>query len=221
MQSVVTWWRLDGVSVLISKQLQSIEIILSFSSQSPSYLSSEEQKKRDQLSGFPRYNSWLYGRSALKNLLSNLNLNIDTSRLTFPNSRFSLSHCANLAVAAGLLTKQKSIDGVGVDMELNRSVTDMHTKFYLSQKERQSALDNDDRVKLWTIKEALFKADPDNRYTVLGDYEIEDPSLFQGKAKNNRGRSFYYSCEKLPMYKILKMKSGGWISQAVSLSSSA
>jgi len=42
----------------------------------------------------------------------------------------------------------------------------------------------------------------------------------QGKAKNNRGRSFYYSCEKLPMDKIFEIRSGGWISCAVSFSSS-
>jgi phosphopantetheinyl transferase len=206
--------------VLLNKQINSLEIILSFSTQSPAFLSSKEQKQSNLLFGLPRYKSWLYGRSALKNLLSNLNLDMDTSRLTFPNSRFSLSHCVNLAVAAGLLTEQKSIDGVGVDLELNRSVTDMHTKFYLSRIERRSALDNDDRIRLWTIKEALFKADPDNQYTVLGHYEIEDPSLLQGKAKNHRGRSFYYSCEKLPMDKIFEIRSGGWISCAVSFSAS-
>ena len=158
----------------------------------------------------------MVGRSALKNLLSTLDLDSDTSKLKFPNNKFSLSHCSNLAVAAGLTSEQQSIVGVGIDIEFNRSVSDNHAKFFLSYEERKMIQSDNDRLRLWTIKEALFKSDPNNNETVLRDYKIENPIRLQGKARNNTGRLFYYYCEKLSNNIKFKIKSDGWISCALS-----
>ena len=182
--------------MLISRNIQKIDLLFSFSSSFPEQLSCGEQKQMQKFYSLPRYKNWMLGRSALKNLLSTLDLDSDTSKLKFPNHKFSLSHCSNLAVAAGLTSKQQLIEGVGVDIEFNRSFSDNHAKFFLSSEERKIIQSDNHRLRLWTIKEALFKSDPNNNETVLRDYKIENPIRLQGEARNNTGRSFYYYCEK-------------------------
>ncbi len=202
--------------MLISRNIQKIDLLFSFSSSFPEQLSCGEQKQMQKFYSLPRYKNWMLGRSALKNLLSTLDLDSDTSKLKFPNHKFSLSHCSNLAVAAGLTSKQQLIEGVGVDIEFNRSLSDNHAKFFLSSEERKIIQSDNHRLRLWTIKEALFKSDPNNNETVLRDYKIENPIRLQGEARNNTGRSFYYYCEKLSNNIKFKIKSDGWISCALS-----
>ena len=206
--------------MLIRKNIKNIDVLLSFSSVYPEKLSRNEKRQAEQLSNLPRYRSWMYGRSALKTLLLNLNLDLETSQLEFPNKRISLSHCSNVSVAAGFITKDESIEGIGVDIELTRIVSDSHAKFYLSSKERKITRNNDDRIRLWTVKEALFKADQNNKNKVLSDFKIKNPKLHRGKAQNNAGNLFYYCSEQLSKSKIFKIKSEGWMSLAVSLKSS-
>ena len=202
--------------MLISRNIQKINFLFSFSSSVSEQLSFGEQKQMQKFYSLPRYRNWMVGRSALKNLLSALDLDSDTSKLKFPNNKFSLSHCSNLAVAAGLTSEQQSIRGLGIDIEFNRSVSDNHAKFFLSLEERKMIQSDSDRLRLWTIKEALFKSDPNNNDTVLRDYKIENPIRLRGKARNNMGRLFYYFCEKLSNNKKVKIKSDGWMSCAVS-----
>ena len=192
--------------MLISRNIQKIDLLFSFSSSFPEQLSFGEQKQMQKFYSLPRYKNWMLGRSALKNLLSTLDLDSDTSNLKFPNHKFSLSHCSNLAVAAGLTSDQQSIRGVGIDMEFNRSVSDNHAKFFLSSEERKIIQSDNHRLRLWTIKEALFKSDPNNNETVLRDYKIENPIRIQGEARNNTGRLFYYYCEKLSKNIKFKIK---------------
>ena len=202
--------------MLISRNINKINFLFSFSSSVSEQLSFGEQKQMQKFYSLPRYKNWMVGRSALKNLLLTLDLDSDTSKLKFPNNKFSLSHCSNLAVAAGLTSEQQSIGGVGIDIEFTRSVSDNHAKFFLSSEERKMIQSDSDRLRLWTIKEALFKSDPNNNETVLRDYKIENPIRLRGKARNNTGRLFYYFCEKLSNNKNVKIKSDGWMRCAVS-----
>ena len=57
--------------------------------------------------------------------------------------------------------------GIGVDFEGHRPVKAGTVRFYLSESERSrpeaAALTERDLLRLWTVKEALLKADPLNR----------------------------------------------------------
>ena len=148
--------------MLVRKYIDLGELVFAFSREDHPTLSATEKKQSDCLRGWPRREGWLRGRSALKKLLLDLKMDMDTSTLSFPHPTLSLSHTKDWAVAIGVLAGPMKIDGIGIDLELSRPVQDEHTRFYLSKSERKSAIDDEQRLRLWTVKEALFKADPDN-----------------------------------------------------------
>ena len=207
--------------MLVRKYVDPGELVFSFSREDQPVLSTMEQRQSDCLKRLPRRESWIRGRSALKNLLSALKMDPDTSTLSFPHPTLSLSHTKDCAVAIGVLAGPMKIDGIGIDLELSRSVQDEHTRFYLSKSERKSAIDDEQRLRLWTVKEALFKADPDNHNAVVGHYRIQTPLALCGQARNRKGRIFFYACEKSPVDKFFSEKRGGWMSWAVSFPLSA
>jgi len=207
--------------VLVRKYIDPGELVFAFSREDQPALSATEQRQSDCLKGWPRHEGWIRGRSALKKLLSALKMDLDTSTLTFPHPTISLSHTKDWAVAIGVLAGPMKIDGIGIDLELSRPVQDEHARFYLSKSERESAIDDKQRLRLWTVKEALFKADPDNHDAVVGHYRVQTPSALSGQARNRKGRIFFYACEKSPIDKFFSEKQGGWMSWAVSFPMSA
>ena len=76
--------------------------------------------------------------------------------------------------------------GVGVDAEPLRPASPRTARFFLD--EREQALLNStapdtravEQVRLWTTKEALFKADPANNDRVLRDYHLPRPEAHAG-----------------------------------------
>jgi acyl carrier protein len=56
---------------------------------------------------------------------------------------------------------------------------------------------NREQLRLWTVKEALFKADPDNHSTVLLDYRV-DPAARSGGAARPGGPAATYLSGRLP-----------------------
>lgn len=175
-------------------------------------LSLGEQARYETLKESPRCESWLKGRAALKQLLADFGWGEDTSEVAFPNARFSLTHSGAFALAVG--TSSESVDGIGIDFEIDRQPHPESPRFFLTQAERawllgQHPSDRPSRlVRLWTVKEALFKADPKNEQALLSDYQIENPGAWRGRAFINHGQKteILYSsfhCE------------GGWISMAV------
>jgi len=62
-------------------------------------------------------------------------------------------------------------------------------------------MDEGDREKmlhrLWTVKEATFKADPENAGKTLRDYGLADPGFVAGKARRG-DRVFYYASFEVP-----------------------
>jgi phosphopantetheinyl transferase len=91
--------------------------------------------------------------------------------------------------------------GVGMDIETNRVVQPEAARFFLSDSEQQWLKDQTGTassralLRLWTVKEAIFKADPDNSEKILGEYVLEKPSDWAGSAyrKDRRRLQFHYA----------------------------
>ena len=163
-------------------------------------LTPKEQLHLGELATSPRKLSWLKGRSALKRLLSSLGEDEDTEGIGFPNPRFSLTHSGDFAVALG--TASAKLRGIGVDLEVNRPVRSETARFFLGEPELAWAMGFDDElrmkvfVRLWTIKEALFKSDPRNLERWFTDYRIEAPAAVTGRAfvLGDEAQGFRYFC---------------------------
>ena len=133
-----------------------------------------------------RRRDWARGRAALKSLLRRAGEDDDTSALRFPHPRFSLTHTREVAVAAG----RPAVDarGIGIDLERNRVVRPGAERFYLDTRERSwlEGLPEEDRpaarLRLWTVKEALYKAHLRNADTVLAHYRVAAPAAEAGLA---------------------------------------
>nr|WP_269327754.1 4'-phosphopantetheinyl transferase superfamily protein [Kineosporia mesophila] len=116
----------------------------------------------------------------------------DTSAYRLPSEQLSLSHAAGIAVAAVPLLPG-TVNGIGVDLELDRDPVPATARFYLTRTERQLAgSDPRSLLRLWTVKEALYKADPANAGTALFEYELDDPAAPHGTARHRSGRRFHY-----------------------------
>jgi 4'-phosphopantetheinyl transferase EntD len=78
--------------------------------------------------------------------------------------------------------------GIGIDVETRRPVNPDAARFFLTQAEQESlkeaGADSSPRtlLRLWTVKEALMKADPKNAGRMLGDYRIANPLQWRGVA---------------------------------------
>jgi len=146
-----------------------------------------ERQLADSFESSDRRAIWLHGRSALKQVLSRQGEDLDTSGILFPAPRWSLSHCRFTAVAVGL-PEGSSVDGIGIDLELGRTPPERSARFFLSDEELSwiSGIQDEDLdatlLRLWTVKEALFKADPDNAGRVMTNYRVQDPSAEIGRA---------------------------------------
>ena len=148
-------------------------------------LSEGEREIWDRLAEGPRRRDWLLGRAALRQLLGGA----DTSPVTFPHPNLSLTHAAGVAVAAG---SRGSCIGLGVDFEGCRTTDPRTARFYLSQREQDRMETGDDPLRIWTIKEALYKATPDNAEGGLLDYELAEPAATRGTACDRRSNAFRY-----------------------------
>jgi 4'-phosphopantetheinyl transferase EntD len=163
-------------------------------------LTPREHVHLGKLATSPRRLSWLKGRSALKRLLSSLGEDEETGGIGFPNPRFSLTHSGDFAVALG--TGSAELRGIGVDLEVNRPLRRETSRFFLGESEQAWAMSLDESVRtknllrLWTIKEALFKSDPRNLERWFTDYRIEAPSAHAGRAfvRGEEAQEFRYFC---------------------------
>ncbi|HEX9444746.1 MAG TPA: 4'-phosphopantetheinyl transferase superfamily protein [Candidatus Binatia bacterium] len=149
-------------------------------------LTAGESARLRELRSTARRAAWLRGRAALKSLLGALGQNPDTSKIHFPSARFSLTHSGDHAVAVGALSP--SLRGIGVDLEIHREVHPDAARFFLNRREQswwmelEKSVRSRELLRLWTVKEALFKSDPDNRDATLADYALEDPEKQAGGA---------------------------------------
>lgn len=197
---------LDGIE---AKLCQGLDLpVLLRSAKEPLLPDSLTPAERETMAGFrmgERSRDWSRGRAALKQVLNELALGTDTTHLVWPHPRLSLSHTKTLAVALGACAEDNR--GLGVDIEYGRMVATRAARFFLTDAELGAlgALPTDALLRLWTVKEALFKADRHNRGCVLTHYEVANPFLEEGTATNQRGETFRYCSVPLET---------GWISAA-------
>jgi hypothetical protein len=149
--------------------------------------------------GSRRRQDWLLGRAALKQVVEGG----DTSLVRFPHRCLSLTHSAGIAVAARADGGQA---GVGVDYEGPHDTDPRIAPLFLVGRERDAAAGPDDLLRLWTVKEALFKATPDNLGATFLDYEVAEPAALIGEAEDRAGRRLRY---------VSGGFGGGWLSVAV------
>ena len=148
-------------------------------------LTPQERLRYHKLMGTPRRASWLAGRAALKRVLASLGESTDTSELAFPHARLSLTHSGGHAVALGV-PRHVRIMGIGIDFEALKYLPPKGDRFFLTATEcdwigsATLACQARERLRLWTVKEALFKANPKNDGTLLMDYRLTIPSAHTG-----------------------------------------
>lgn len=192
-----------GISLKIAASGRSVDL---------RQLSPREQVRYRALEALPRRESWLKGRSALKRLLLRLGEGDDTAEVRFPHPRFSLTHSGRYAVAIG--TDSDRLGGIGVDLEVGRSPHPDSARFFLTPEECDwiSCQKESDRpghlLRLWTAKEALFKADPKNNETGLPDYRMKNPGAW-------RGTAFVRHVREIEMRYASSPCGEGWISIAI------
>jgi phosphopantetheinyl transferase (holo-ACP synthase) len=168
---------------------------------SASALSLSEQKRFQTLDDTARAESWLLGRAALKNLRSQLDGCTDIDSLNFPNARFSLSHSADVALAVA--EPSGCLEGIGIDLEVDARIQPAAARFFLTDDEQQwlqsqpSERWSHHLLRLWCVKEAVFKANPENAGKLLADHELEHPTDAKGAARSGDGQRMEYAswCE--------------------------
>lgn len=137
---------------------------------------------------------WLRGRAALRALLPEGH---DTSDVRFPHRRLSLSHAGGVAVA---VRGEAHLGGIGVDFEPRRPDANPRiARYFLSPSEQAAAVGAGALLRLWTIKEALYKATPDNRRCTLVDFRLADPGAAGGDALGPRGETLRYVAVDVPL----------------------
>lgn len=148
-----------------------------------------------------RRESWLKGRAALKRLTAAIGLSDDTSALKFPHPGISLTHSEEWAVAIGV--QSPKLAGLGIDLEIKSQPKPEAARKFLNPSElvwlrRMDELEHPRLLhRLWTVKEAIFKADPENAGRTLRDYALADPGFKAGKARRGP-RLFHYASFEVP-----------------------
>lgn len=135
------------------------------------------------------------GRDALANVLVDSPFAGDDPTSTdFPHRYLSLSHSENTAIALRTHCIAPGYEqwGTGVDMEFCRTVNPKAARFFLNECEmralRQSAtgseIEQQDLLRLWTVKESLYKADISNQAPgrLPGQYIVADVTTYSGIA---------------------------------------
>ena len=153
----------------------------------------------------PAQRQRLVSRAALRLLLALIGMpqETGTNHYRFPHRRLSLTHTPEASVAVGAVGPlPASLAGVGADLETVRSADPRTARFFLTGAERAwldgvpSQCRETEHVRLWTVKEALFKSDPSNDHAVLTDFRTAQPAERTGSATRTaypRARFSYVS----------------------------
>ena len=163
----------------------------------PEGLTRKERQTYTSLCDTPRARSWLLGRAALKSLRADVDGCADTGELMFPNARFSLTHSRDVAVA--VTETSRTLDGIGIDLELDGHIQPAAARFFLTQREQKWLLGlargqwGRQLLRMWCIKEAVFKANPENTDKLLSDHELTSPWTTRGEARASSGKRIDYA----------------------------
>jgi 4'-phosphopantetheinyl transferase EntD len=126
---------------------------------------------RPRATGDYRDHEFRLGRAALARVLARQGDRSDPLQVRFPHPALSITHSADIAVAVGLRSRSAAT-GLGVDLELPREVDRRAARYFIADGERLPSEDPAALQQLWTIKEAVFKADLDNAGLLLRDYRV-------------------------------------------------
>lgn len=157
-------------------------------------LSARERSQLARTATSNHRRDWLISRRAMRLALGCAGLPTDSGAYRFPSSRVSLSHTDGMAVAAVVLGDPQHVVGVGIDIEYPRSMDERAAPFFLSPAESTVPPDPARLLRLWTVKEALFKADPANAGGMLIDYAVDSCASAAGTARRHHAphRKFCY-----------------------------
>jgi hypothetical protein len=164
-------------------------------------LTSGEKADLSKLTAPGRRESWLRGRAALKRLGAAIGEGEDTSAFKFPHPKLSLTHSEAWAVAIG--SNSPKMAGIGVDLEVKSIPKPETARRFLNPSEmvwlrRMDELEHPRLLhRLWTVKEAIFKADAENQGKTLKDYALADPGFVAGRARRG-DRLFHYASFEVP-----------------------
>lgn len=164
-------------------------------------LNPAEREQFQQLAHTARATSWLLGRAALKGLRAELDGCTDVDELTFPNARFSLTHSSDVALAVA--EPSGCLDGIGVDLEVGTRIQPAAARFFLTRREQSWMQSQKSErwplhlLRLWCVKEAVFKANPENAGQMLADHALAHPEDARGEAHTPAGQRIEYAswCE--------------------------
>lgn len=155
----------------------------------------------DFLNNIPtnRKKDWISSRFALWELIHE-NSDLVFSQMIFPHKNYSISHSKGEAFAVTYedTSETKDICGIGIDFERDREIDKGVSKFFINEKDEKALgqkkenLNLEQRQKLWTIKEALFKSDGENENSVINDYFLKTSDLTTGKAEKSKNSQFQF-----------------------------
>lgn len=154
-------------------------------------LSVGEQAQLRRLRAPGRRRNWLAGRAALKAVRQRSGSDTDTSTLRFPDPCTSLTHAAGFAISVA--AARGALRGLGVDLEARRETSPGAGRFFLTDSERDwlerqpADRQPDERIRLWTVKEAVYKACADNRGIALSRIRLRDPAAGIGEVAEISG----------------------------------
>ena len=145
-------------------------------------LDSTDRQRLASFTTIERKNQWLRGRSALSAIAEALDIEPRLSELHPPCPGISLTHNGKISVAAGIGTAQ----GIGIDFESWHQIEPAMLRWFLTEMEQHQLAvpSNFTRLRLWTVKEALFKASSENQSLLLTDFEVNQPTTMTGHARN-------------------------------------
>lgn len=106
----------------------------------------------------------------------------------FPHPHLSISHSGPFMAAA--FFDLPGVVGTGVDLETAAAPKREAARFFLHEPELGDATPVT-LLRLWTVKEALFKATPDNDGLSLLHWTLDDPAAWGGTARGGVLRAQY------------------------------
>ncbi len=162
-------------------------------------LNAAEHAELERFETEARRRDWRRGRLALKSVLRSLDRSDDTSGIHLPVPQLSLTHSDEAAIAVGTPQLEAL---VGIDVEVPRRVNARMALWFLNEPEldwlgkRNVSVRAHDLVRLWTVKEAVFKCHPANRGLVMTDFTIAEPWSAASDVHDTAGRRF--RCASFP-----------------------
>lgn len=107
-------------------------------------------------------------------------------QVSFPHREVSISHSQGEVVVGQMLGAK----GFGVDCEVLREFDPKVAKVFLTSSEvkRFNPESKEEVLRLWVLKEAIFKADLNNSGKVLRDYEIKTLDSIEDRLSHGPGK---------------------------------